>query len=286
MADLNSTNKLIDKALVSFTKGMDKVEPKFAKLVVEWVEKFRTTNGNLVRGQSSLDRLSGFRKAIDTVIKKSGYEETVRDFIRTYQPLSDAIRAIHADLSDLEIAKSFVTPFQQNAVKQVTDGMVGSGLDAALVNPIQQILFVSINQGSSLKDTIESITNILVTNEKRQGVLKRQALQVSRDSLGQYEGVVNEAVRSKFKLDAFLYIGSLVKDSRWQCERWVNYDKHGKKGLLLFTDLADEIEIAENEGTGMIPSTTPENFAQNRGGYNCRHTAYPVRSSVYIKKNS
>jgi len=233
-----------------------------------------------------LDRLSGFRKAIDGIIKKSGYEGQVRDFIATYTPLSDAIRAIHAELSDLEILKSFTNPFQQNAIKQVTDGMVGAGLDTALVNPIQQILFVSINQGSSLTDTIKSITDILVTNEKRQGVLKRQALQVSRDALGQYEGVVNEAVRSKYKLDAFLYIGSLVKDSRKQCEEWATTTKHGKKGLLLFSELEDEIQWAENNGTGMIPGTTPENFAQNRGGYNCRHTAYPVRSSVYIKKNS
>jgi len=34
----------------------------------------------------------------------------------------------------------------------------------------------------------------------------------------------------------------------------------------------------------MIPDTTPENFCQNRGGYNCRHIAYPVRSQNYIKE--
>lgn len=285
MADLNSTNKIIDKALVNFAKGIDKVEPKFTKLLTEWVEKFRTTNGNLVRGQASLDRLSGFKKVIESINKKSGYDNLVRDFIATYTPLSEAIRLIHGDLSGLDITKGFINPFQQNAIKTVIDGMLGTGLNTALVNPIQQILFVSINQGSSLSDTITSITNILATTEKRQGILKRQALQVSRDSLGQYEGVVNEAVRSYYKLDAFLYIGSLVKDSRAQCERWVNYDKNDKKGLLLFSDLESEIEWAENNGTGMIPSTTPENFAQNRGGYNCRHTAYPVRSSFYNKKS-
>jgi len=33
-----------------------------------------------------------------------------------------------------------------------------------------------------------------------------------------------------------------------------------------------------DNGTGFIPETTPENFCQNRGGYNCRHTCYPVRN--------
>jgi hypothetical protein len=27
----------------------------------------------------------------------------------------------------------------------------------------------------------------------------------------------------------------------------------------------------------MIPNTTPENFCQNRGGFNCRHICYPIR---------
>jgi hypothetical protein len=35
---------------------------------------------------------------------------------------------------------------------------------------------------------------------------------------------------------------------------------------------------ADANGTGMIPNTTPENFCQNRGGFNCRHIAYPVRN--------
>jgi hypothetical protein len=47
--------------------------------------------------------------------------------------------------------------------------------------------------------------------------------------------------------------------------------------MLLFEDLEQEIAWAENNGTGMIPNTTPENFCQNRGGFNCRHICYPIR---------
>ena len=109
-------------------------------------------------------------------------------------------------------------------------------------------------------------------------------MQASRDALLQYDGVVNEAVRKVYKMDALLYVGSIVKDSRAQCERWVRETKNGKLGLILFEDLQDEIDWADNNGTGMIPNTTPENFCQNRGGYNCRHIAYPVRLQNYIKK--
>jgi hypothetical protein len=162
--------------------------------------------------------------------------------------------------------------------------MTGQGLNENLINPLRSELFIAVNQGSTLTDVITSISGQLTTTETRQGVLKRIALQASRDALGQYDGIVNEAVRKSYKLDALLYVGSLVKDSRAQCERWVDYDKNGKVGMLLFEDLEQEIAWAENNGTGMIPNTTPENFCQNRGGFNCRHIAYPVRSANYIKE--
>jgi hypothetical protein len=283
MADLNETNRIIDKALTRLQKSLVKIEPRFKKMVIDWINKFRSTNGNIVRGQSNSTRLAGFQNAVERFLIKSGYSDTVSKFLKTYPPLTDAIRAIHKDLSDLEIKKSFVNPYQKFAIKTVTESMIGQGLNQALINPIQNELFIAVNQGSSLSDVISSVTMQLSTTVQRQGILKRLALQASRDALGQYEGVVNEAVRNVYGLDAFLYIGSLVKDSRAQCERWVDFDKNVKKGLILFSELDAEIQWALNNGTGFIPETTPENFAQNRGGYNCRHTAYPVRSSKYLK---
>ena len=177
-----------------------------------------------------------------------------------------------------------MNPFKRWAVNNVIAAMQGQGLTQTLINPLKQELLVAVNQGSSLADVVASIAGQLTTTEARQGVLKRISLQASRDALLQYDGVVNEAVRKVYKMDALLYVGSIVKDSRAQCERWVTETKNGKKGLILFADLQDEIDWADDNGTGMIPNTTPENFCQNRGGYNCRHIAYPVRSQNYIKE--
>ena len=82
-------------------------------------------------------------------------------------------------------------------------------------------------------------------------------------------------------MDGILYVGSLVKDSRPQCKRWVNYKEHGQTGLLAVKDLNREIAWAYANGKGMIPGTTTETFRQFRGGFNCRHEAYPVRLSTF-----
>ena len=73
MADLNSTNRIIDKALTQLSKSINKVEPRFAKLIIEWVNKFNTSSGNIIRSKSNTQRLSGFQKAIERFAIRSGY---------------------------------------------------------------------------------------------------------------------------------------------------------------------------------------------------------------------
>lgn len=282
--DLNAPEKINDKALEILQKRFDKVEPKFVKAVVAWIEKFRTTSGNLVRSKENIGRLSTFKRAIERYLIQSGYNDMVSGFLSNFDTLAAEQQNIQSELNGLDITKSFLNPFKRWAVNNVIAAMQGQGLTQTLINPLKQELLVAVNQGSSLTDVVASIAGQLTTTPARQGVLKRISLQASRDALLQYDGVVNEAVRKVYKMDALLYVGSIVKDSRAQCERWVTETKNGKKGLILFADLQDEIDWADDNGTGMIPNTTPENFCQNRGGYNCRHIAYPVRSANYAKK--
>jgi hypothetical protein len=282
--DFNKPERINDKALEILQKRFDKVEPKFVKQVVDWVNKFRTTSGNLVRSKENIARLSSFKTAVNRFLEKAGYNVMVSGFLENFDEIGANTQLAQQELNGLDITKSFLNPFKRYAVNNVVAAMQGQGLNVNLINPLKNELLIAVNQGSSLTDVVTSIAGQLTTSEARQGVLKRISLQASRDALLQYDGVVNEAVRKSYKMDALLYVGSIVKDSRAQCERWVSETKNGKLGLILFEDLQDEINWADNNGTGMIPDTTPENFCQNRGGYNCRHIAYPVRSQNYIKK--
>jgi len=282
--DFNKPERINDKALEILQKRFNKVEPKFVKQVVDWINKFRTTSGNLVRSKENIARLSSFKTAVNRFLEKAGYNVMVSGFLENFDEIGANTQLAQQELNGIDITKSFLNPFKRYAVNNVVAAMQGQGLNVNLINPLKNELLIAVNQGSSLTDVVTSIAGQLTTTEARQGVLKRISLQASRDALLQYDGVVNEAVRKSYKLDALLYVGSLVKDSRLQCEEWVNFEENGKKGLILFEQLEEQILFAENEGTGMIPNTTPENFCQNRGGYNCRHIAYPVRSANYQKK--
>jgi hypothetical protein len=95
--------------------------------------------------------------------------------------------------------------------------------------------------------------------------------QISRDALGQFDGQINAIIADEFGLDAFRYVGSIIDDSRAQCVRWVG------KRILEKSEMQSEIAWANNNGSGMIPGTNPDNFLVFRGGYNCRHRAIPFK---------
>ena len=284
MADLNKPYKITEKVNGILEKKISIVEPKFVKQVVEWINKFQTTSGNIIRTKSNRDRIGTFKTAIERFLERAGYYDMVSQFLTGFDQMAAAQTEIQKDLNAIVLTKSFLNTYKRIAINQVVTNMVKQGLLTTLINPIRNELNIAVNQGSSLSDVVESIRGQLSTNEKRQGILKKLSLQSTRDALGQYDGTVNEAVRKTYKMDGILYVGSLVKDSRAQCERWTKYDSNGRRGLIKFEELEDEILWADNNGTGMIPNTTPENFCQNRGGYNCRHVAYPVRLPKTEKK--
>lgn len=275
--DLNEPERINEAAIKALEKQLSKLEPKVVKDVISWVEKFRTTNGNIVRTQSNTDRVAAFQKAMIKFLQKSGYFEMVSLYVKNFDLISASEKAVHLELNNIKLDNKFVNIYRNLAVKKVIDDMTKTGLKQSIINPLKNELFIAVNQGSSLRDVIKSITGHLETTEKRAGIVRKLAIQSSRDALLQYDGVVNEAVRKQYNMPYIMYVGSLVKDSRQQCERWVNETKNGKLGIIAFADLEEEILWAETMGSGMIPNTTPENFCQNRGGYNCRHQCYGIR---------
>ena len=279
--DLDKANKITNEALNDLRDRLKIVEPKFNELVLEWVQKFETSGGNITRSKRNNERLLAFKRAVERFLLESGYNEMVAKFLINFDLLEQNQQNLQKGLNDIKLTKEFMNPYKRWAINNVVAGMQGEGLSQKIVVPLQNEMFTSINQGGSMKDLLRVIENITKTTPQRNGIMTNNSIQVTRDALGGYDGVVNQAVALKYSLDGTLYVGTLVKDSRPQCERWVNYNENGTPGLIANKDIPKEIAWAKNNGTGFIMTTTPETFKQNRGGYNCRHTAYPVRLAAF-----
>lgn len=81
-------------------------------------------------------------------------------------------------------------------------------------------------------------------------------------------GAYTNLAAKEFNMDGFMYVGDIIKDSRTLCKHLVGLDRN-----VRFTELP---LMLENMPDGLYPNTTKDNFMETRGGYNCRHFAFPV----------
>jgi hypothetical protein len=274
MADLNKSTKIIQDSTKAFVEALQRLDSRvfdaFAKDSLSKLETGR--NGQILNNAKNTKIIAGMVEAMRKAFRLSGVYGQLDDFVANFDSLANQTQAVQKFVNSLSIPSSLISPVKKLYTDQVLFDMQGAGLATNLVRPLQQQLFKSILSGTNILDVQRELEQQFVGDANTTGLLKRYGTQISRDALGQFEGTLNQSIKNEYKLNAIRYVGSLVDDSREQCKRWV------RARIILDSELQDEIRWAENEGSGMIAGTTPANFLQNRGGYNCRHVAIPVQA--------
>jgi hypothetical protein len=268
-----TASQIIDRGTDTFVDGVKGMEGAFVRRLLDEVKRLDTKADNTVSDTKKNRSIIGeLRSRIKKIMRRVGFDDLTTNYLTNFDELQTFQQFIHKRENDIKLTKSFLNPFKKFAIDKVVFDMQGQGLNVGLIKPIQDQLTQAVKLGGNLVDVIKGLEDNLASSPQRLGLFSRYLTQVSRDALGQYDGLVNERIAERFELDTWRYVGSLVKDSRAQCVRWVGM------GEIPFSQVQKEINWANRNGKGMIPNTTPANFGQNRGGYNCRHTAIPVRS--------
>ena len=276
---IGDAEEIIDDALVKFGRDVKRSEAELYNLIVRYLFTLESTRGgNLSRGRDNRRAALAFDTELEKFLLDTNYRDVVKNLLVNFDTLEKVNKDIHRELNDIRLTNDFLNPYKEWAIRKVTRELEDiNALAGALVNPLQDAIFTTVQRGGSLSDLIDEIGGLMGTAADTRGLLERYAIQVTRDTLNGYEGAVNNAVKEAYNLNAIKYVGSLVKDSRPQCRRWVNKEYKGEKAVILIEDLPQEIAWAYANGSGMHPGTTPDNFLQHRGGYNCRHSGYPFR---------
>ena len=138
-------------------------------------------------------------------------------------------------------------------------------VSANVSKEINKLFFNAVVLGSKKEELEEQLRNAVV----EQKILTRYVKGATADTLNRFDGLVNDEARKRYKLDCFAYVGSVIPATRSHCREWASQD------ILKVSDL--EKQLPTIKGNGFIEGTTVDTFAQNRGGYRCRHRAIPVR---------
>jgi len=265
-------DKIIDVAESTFLKSIPEIQDKLARRLQTWLSTLDIKNGKLDQNQALIDKIADLERVINEELRALGYGREIQDYLSNFDQIDKLNQDLHLDFNDIRVTPAQINPIRNRMVEETVDVMAGNGLNVNLKQPVKDLVRKNIVYGSTLSDTEESLRTLMTGNKNKKtlGKLERYAIQISRDSIQQYDGAVNNQIRETFDMPNITYVGSLITDSRWQCQRWVGM------GVIPFSSLTEEIALAEVQGSGMIPGTNPSNFTVFRGGFNCRHEAIPT----------
>lgn len=268
--DIKKRFSIINNAEAELSKNLSSTQSDIYVEIVKILDSFSTLSGNLIYDRQAINLINQAEQQIRIAINKSDYPERVKDYLLNFDKIREQNILVQKSLNKIDITSVGLTSLQQSAVQLTTNSLVGNGLDVNFIQPVKDALFQHVVAGASIADTEIALRN-LIKGDETLGLFQRYVTQISRDSISQYDGLIQSRIMNEFDLDGYSYEGSIIHDSRAQCRRWV------EMGEIKFEDLEAELNWAYSNGSGMIPNTTKDTFPINRGGYNCRHFATAIR---------
>ena len=268
---------LISSAETDFTNSIRDIEAQLMREVMKIFDEVDVKNGRLQNSEKAMRFLASLETRIDEALKKSGYNSKVAALLKNFDKIRQNNIDVHAALNNETIAYSSLNSITNLEVENTIQKLLGAGISVDFKYPIREALYRNITLGASIQDARQTITDYILSNDSKDSKLLRYVGQVARDSISQYDGVIQKTIANELDLKDYLYVGTTITDTRCQCRYWVNKTK------LYRDELIDEIQTAVDgrslggcKCSGMIEGTNIDNFAVNRGGYNCRHKAIPT----------
>ena len=273
-----SGDRIADKAIDRLQKDMASFEKEVLENLMKFVRKFETSGGKFTPGETNIQLLSAIRKESEKWMESKTVNDSIEEFLQDFDAIGKNVAAIHAVENGITVPQKVLTKSKQYAIGATEYALKDSNVHPRFIEPVRKALYSHISLGAGVLETEKMLRVLMLGADGKKGALSQWIGQVARDAIHQYEGVVNQAVKKEFNLDAVRYLGTVVATTRPQCKRWL------EKKTLLDNELPDEISWALRNGSGMIPATTAGTFTVYRGGYNCRHKAIPVRSDEKKKQ--
>lgn len=274
---INSGDKILLNGTSDLINGMYSIELLVYTALMEIFNNVDITAGKLATSPKADEFLALLDFKIYQALKKSGYPAYVVDFIGNYDKISSNVRDLHQALGNGLLSASDINAVKRLEVQKTINNLTQQGMYKDFISPVREGLYRNIMFGATVGETEEFIKSQVISTKQKDSRLTRYVGQVATDALHQFDGSVNQVAKQSLKLNATQYVGSLIEDSRAQCMKWV--------GMSIIKDeqLQEEIDWALSGGiysnkkcSGMIENTTKDTFCINRGGYRCRHRAFPI----------
>jgi hypothetical protein len=282
---LNDLVDLMGSGIEQVQKAAKKAQQSALDALMELLATFEIKEGAFVKSQTLVRRIAKAERILTDVLKTSGYNAAVSDYLGTFTTVEARTIAMHRTFNDIQVASSKLSPARAFVLDQATHFLNGAGLAEGFVQPAKFLLMQQVVTGLTLADGREllekwaagELSDGKKTSGRKTVSLEQYATQITRDSLFQYHGTINDLIRKEYGLDSFIYTGDIIKDSRPLCRYLVQ-----RGGEVPFAEIP---ALISQFPEGTVPGTNSQNFLVFRGGYSCRHGCFPVRKNLLENTN-
>jgi hypothetical protein len=222
-------------------------------------------------------------KTVKAYLSKA-QDGALNSYLSDFDTIMKNVLEVNSLVNNVDVLQNRFTAITTELKSQARGILIG---DTDLIRGIQTEIVNAVIRQESLTSLEKTLTTILRGGNGLTGLLEHHTQQYARDILFQANGALNNAIAESINANAYRYVGSikpgvykklktggrsktLTGESRPQCKRWV------KMEIIKLSELQAEINWAFSNGSGMINGTNTQNFTTYRGGWNCRHSVYPI----------
>ena len=230
-------------------------------------------------------------------IKDSGYNADISQYLALFSKIDDMVS--DEQLKHNHIKRQAIKDLWNSSVKKkaILDKVVydlgQQGIKDVYIKDLAKVVRDASFFNLTIDDAISRIEEKVINKGYTEAYIRKTAI----DTISQYKGAINDEVRVAYDLTDMLYISNIIETSRPICTHIKNdmkgrvtseqlksilneYCPNGVPSDKMITFTTVDETRTMKKGSGMIEGTRFENFAQNRGGYQCRHEAIFVRKKT------
>lgn len=288
--ELNFLHELMDVSIDSVTDSATKAQEVIFKFLTEYLNNFEILDGRFVATQDYTSRFAYIQKKIESILGDL-YTPSIKEYLSVYTPIEETSIRLHKEYNDLELDLEKVAPTRK-VIYNEAKYFLTEAISSSYIQPVKYLLMQHVTRGITIRQSQRILNNWnkgeitgQLTSGRPTPRLQSYATQISRDSAYQFHGTIQEKVRKEYNLQAGIYTGDIIKDSRPSCV-WAVRQKRKIKLTEITAILGGEIpkggkEIMAEKNkpflSGLIPGTNTENFGVYRFGFSCRHSWFPVK---------
>lgn len=273
--------KTIDDAITNFQSDIPDLQQLMLDKLQPIIKQFDVSGGKLLNNVNNLKLLGQLQNTLESAIINPDYKDAVKQFVDSFNDVSSLNNTYFSQFNQKFTPAKTLPLIKEQAVNATINDLVGQGLSANIIAPIQEILRQNITTGGSYTSLQQQLTDHITNNKTGEGSLQRYTKQITTDAINQYSAQYQQTIAQDLNFSWGMYIGSNIKTTRQFCRLLTQKDWVHKSELpgIIQGDI-DGVQCVLSKTTklplGMILGTTADNFKIRRGGYNCGHQFFWV----------